>query len=515
MTFLGLLLERFDEFHARPAVTFPGGVSYRYDQLKKSAMAVSQLFLQHRLDPGERLALCLSDKHAFLLAHLGALFARLVPLPLNPDFTESELEYFLRDSGAAAIVVDSVTDSKVDRVLYGSRPILPCQQLKADHITAIEPRSVEMPDKALPGDPALMLYSSGTTGEPKGVVHTQDSLSNAVDSLARYWEFSPEDKLVNVLPLFHIHGLSFATHVSWISGSWMKVGDRFHPRKTLDLVGQSSVFMGVPPYYYSWLDRKFFYETESVWKNIRLVTCGSAPIRPEVLPRLEGVLGQLLVNRYGMTESHVISSLPVPSGISQEHSSEKLSGSVGVAIPGIEIRLASRKSSHETGDEGLGSNAQHDSDVGEVYVRGPNLFKEYWNRSEATRLAIDSDGWFATGDLGRLDGQQRLTLVGRSKDLIIVGGFNVYPAVVEKVVSSCPGVREAAVFALDDLKRGQRVAVAAVKDHEGSVTERQIQSFCKQHLISYQCPAVVTFVDQLPRNTMGKILRRILQQQFE
>lgn len=505
MTFLGLLLERFDEFHARPAVTFPGGVSYRYDQLKKCAIAVSQLFLQHRLDPGDRLALCLSDKHAFLLSHLGALFARLVPLPLNPDFTESELEYFLRDSGAAAIVVDSVTDSKVDRVLSCSRPTLPCQQLKACHITAIEPRSVEMSDKSLPDDPALMLYSSGTTGEPKGVVHTQDSLSHAVDSLARFWEFSPEDQLVNVLPLFHIHGLSFATHVSWISGSLMKVGDRFHPRKTLDLVGQSSVFMGVPPYYYAWLDRNFFYETESLWKNIRLVTCGSAPIRPEVLPRLEEVLGQLLINRYGMTESHVISSLPVPSGISQDHFPEKLAGSVGVAIPGIEIRLASRKPSHEMGDEA----------VGEVYVRGPNLFKEYWNRPEATRLAIDSDGWFATGDLGRFDCQQRLALVGRSKDLIIVGGFNVYPAVVEKVVSACPGVREVAVFALDDLKRGQRVAVAAVKDHEGSVTERQIQSFCKQHLISYQCPTVVTFVDQLPRNTMGKILRRVLQQQFE
>ena len=346
------------------------------------------------------------------------------------------------------------------------------------------------------------------------MVHTQANLAAAVTSLARRWRFSSDDVLANVLPLFHIHGLSFATHVAWLSGATMLVGPSFHPRRTLDLVDRATVFMGVPPYYYSWLDRPEFAERAVGWSKLRLATCGSAPIRPDVLPRLQEILGHPVINRYGMTESHVITSLPLEGPTPN--------GSVGVPLKGVEVRVVADDGSLCPRDQ-----------VGAVHARGPNLFGEYWGRPEATREAFTKDGWFDTGDLGawkhplgEVAGKQPsdhpdneaaspsfLTLVGRSKDLILAGGFNVYPAVVEKVLVECPGVREAAVFGLADRRRGERVA-AAVVPQSGSLDERQVKDFCRDRLVDYQCPASVFLVESLPRNTMGKVLRRALRERF-
>ena len=311
-------------------------------------------------------------------------------------------------------------------------------------------------------------------------------------ALAECWRFTPEDRLLNCLPLFHIHGLSFACHVALLTGCEILIADRFHPRRTLDRIGEATVFYGVPPFYYSFLDRPEFREKTRGWESLRLMTCGSAPIRPEVLPKLDSILRRPLINRYGMTETHVISSLPLAGPVKQ--------GSVGFPLPGIEMDVRNAAGMAAGRDE-----------VGQVWVRGPNLFNRYWRKPEATRDAFDDDGWFCTGDLGQVDEAGFLTLRGREKDLIIVSGFNVYPPVVERVLNGCPGVRESAVVGLPDKRKGERVVAAVVKE-DATLDDATIRAYCADHLIAYQRPSRIVLVDSLPRNTMGKVLKRELRE---
>jgi malonyl-CoA/methylmalonyl-CoA synthetase len=251
--------------------------------------------------------------------------------------------------------------------------------------------------------------------------------------------------------------------------------------------------MAIPTFYYSFLDRPEFPVLAKAWSHVRLFTCGSAPIRPEVLPELESVLGRPVINRYGMTEAHVITSLPLSGPWPQ--------GSVGLPLAGIEVRVV-----EEGGTPG------QPGEVGSVQLRGPNLFREYWRRPDATQEAFAS-GWFDTGDLGCRDANGFLTLVGRKHDLIITNGFNVYPQVVERVINECPGVRESAVVGVPDKKRGERVAAAVVRSDE-TLTERALRAYLSERLVDYQRPADIRLVDSLPRNAMGKVLRRELRDQL-
>jgi malonyl-CoA/methylmalonyl-CoA synthetase len=335
-----------------------------------------------------------------------------------------------------------------------------------------------------------MIYSSGTTGQPKGVVHTHANLAASIRSLQGAWRVTPDDVVVNVLPLFHVHGLSFGAHLSLLAGCRMLMDDWFQTRRTLDLVGRGTVFLSIPTFYYNFLDEPQFREQAQTWSGVRLFTCGSAPIRPEVLPELEAILRRPVINRYGMTEAHVISSLPLDGPWPQ--------GSVGIPLAGIEMRLIQ--------DDGTPSGP---GELGSVQARGPNLFHEYWHKPEATREAFAS-GWFDTGDLGCRDADGFLTLVGRKHDLIITNGYNVYPQVVERVINECAGVRESAVVGVPDRLRGERVVAAVVRSDE-ALSERSLHTYLSGRLVHYQRPADIVFVANLPRNAMGKVLRRELR----
>jgi malonyl-CoA/methylmalonyl-CoA synthetase len=338
-----------------------------------------------------------------------------------------------------------------------------------------------------------MLYSSGTTGRPKGVIHTQANLAASLRALGACWRFTPDDVLVHVLPMFHIHGLSFATQLGLLTGCCLHIEDAFHPRRTLEAVGRGTVFMAIPTFYYAFLDRPEFRAMASRWKDVRLFTCGSAPIRPEVLPELESILGRPVINRYGMTEAHVITSLPLDGPWPQ--------GSVGAPVDGIEVRVV--------GDDEAPAPA---GSVGSVQLCGTNLFREYWRRPDASREAFAS-GWFDTGDLGTRDENGFLTLVGRKHDLIITNGFNVYPQVVERAINECPGVRESAVIGLPDPRRGERVVAVVVRGDE-ALTEPALRAALGERLVDYQRPSRIVFVPALPRNAMGKVLRRELRDQL-
>jgi malonyl-CoA/methylmalonyl-CoA synthetase len=247
--------------------------------------------------------------------------------------------------------------------------------------------------------------------------------------------------------------------------------------------------MGIPTFYYSLLDRPEFVEAARSWSGVRLFTCGSAPIRPEVIGTLESVLGRPVINRYGMTEGHVLTSLPLRGPWPH--------GSVGLPLEGIELQIRDQQAA-----------AVPTGEVGHVHVRGPNLFREYWRQPEATKQAVVG-GWFDTGDLGSLDGGGFLTLAGRTHDMIITNGFNVYPQVVERVINACDGVAESAVVGVPDDRRGERVVAVVVRGKQ-SLDANQVREFCRERLVDYQRPVSVVFVDSLPRNALGKVLRREL-----
>jgi malonyl-CoA/methylmalonyl-CoA synthetase len=460
-----------------------------YSDLDAEARRWAGRLQQRGVEPGDRVALFTADKLPFLLAHLGVFYAGAVPLPLNPRFTREEMRFFLTDSEARMVVVGAE-----------QRPLI--ESLAAELLgpPVVQPDSDDsgtgpFREPAVSADdPCLTLYSSGTTGWPKGVVHTHAGAAGSLRALQDYWQMSGDDVVVNALPLFHIHGLAFATHLTWLSGGCLRVEDAFDAAQILPVIGESTVFMAVPPMYYRLLESPEFRQAAAAWSTPRLFTCGSAPIRPEVLPELEGILGRPVINRYGMTESYVITSLPL--------SGPWPSGSVGLPLPEMDRKLV-----RDDGTE------VEPGEVGSVLIRGRNLFREYWRKPDATRAAL-ADGWFETGDLGSLDERGFLTLVGRKHDLIITSGYNVYPQVVERVLGECPGVRECAAFGVADHERGERVAAAIVRN-DLALDEKQLRTWCSERLVHYQQPRTILFIDALPRNSLGKILRRELAQLAE
>jgi len=466
------------------------GQSYSYNDLELRARNFAARLQRLGVGKGDRVALYTADKLAFLFAHLGVLCAGAVSLPLNPRFTREEMRFFLSDSGAS-VVVAAADSCQVIEELRSAAPEL--------HAVISDAEIRDMPrgdfrEPALSAeDPCLILYSSGTTGWPKGVVHDNANVASSLEALRAAWEFTAEDVVVNVLPLFHTHGLSFATHLSLLAGACVILEDSFHPQETLDVIGRGTVFMAVPTIYYRFMEEPKFRAAVKSWSHVRLFTCGSAPIRAEVLPELQSILGRPVINRYGMTEAHVITSLPLDGPWPN--------GSVGLPLSGIEVRIVQEDDQPAPAEI-----------VGSVHLRGPNLFKEYWGKPEATHAAF-RDGWFDTGDLGYLDGQGFLTLVGRKSDLIITNGFNVYPQVVERVLNECPGVLESAVVGIADKQRGERVAAAIVRS-DPTLGESRLRDHWNERLVGYQQPRTVVFVDQLPRNALGKVARQQLRDEI-
>jgi malonyl-CoA/methylmalonyl-CoA synthetase len=455
--------------------------------MERAAASAAALLQGLGMAPGDRVALWTAAKLPLLIAHLGVLLGGGVSLPLNPRFTPEELRYFLADSGTRLVLAGQQQLAVIDQL----RSELPDLQAAVPDAAVLEcPRAA--PRRATPShqDPCLLMYSSGTTGWPKGVVHAHDNMAASLDALAACWRFTPDDVVINALPLFHIHGLSFGVHLSLLTGGAVRVEDAFRCPAILDAIGQGTVFMAVPTMYYGMLQEGTFSESARSWTRARLFTCGSAPIRPEVLLDLEATLGKPIINRYGMTEAHVITSLPL--GGPWPH------GSVGLPLEGVELQVVRSDGQPAAAGE-----------AGSVLVRGPTLFKEYWRKPEATREALRG-GWFHTGDVGCLDAGGFLTLVGRSNDLIITNGYNVYPQVVERVLNSCPGVRESAVVAIPDEIHGECI-VAVVVRLDPALDESKLRSWWTQRLVHYQQPRQLIFTDDLPRNAMGKVLRSRLR----
>ena len=482
----------------RPMLRFEEA-SWSYGRFTEFVRAAAAALRGWGLDPGDRVALYLGNAPSFLVTYLAALWCGAAVVPVNARYRDGELRHMLRDAEARLVVTDAAGIATV----RAARPAAPAvaEVLVLDgHPDADAARwgalaaGAPVPDPRVDGGDALALiaYTSGTTGRSKGAMLTHANLVANADAVGRAWRWTAADQLLLTLPLFHIHGLGVGFHGTLLQGASLTLRRRFDAAEVLrDLQrGEATLFFGVPTMYSRLL-------TEAAGARVpapalRLLVSGSAPLAASTLEQVERTFGRRILERYGMTETVMLTGNP--------HDGPRKAGTVGVPFDGVELRLADPAGGEVVAD-----------DAGEVQVRGPSVTRGYWRDPEGTRAAFTADGWFRTGDLGILDDDGYLTLTGRARDLIISGGFNVYPREVEDLIATLPGVREVAVVGLPDPDLGERVAAAVVAEPGAGVDGPSVVDLCKRHLAGFKAPREVVFVTALPRNAMGKVLRHELR----
>ncbi|HEX5810109.1 MAG TPA: AMP-binding protein [Anaerolineales bacterium] len=453
------------------------------------------------VQPGDRVALQLTKSLEFILLHLATIRLGAITLPLNLAYPPDEIEYFLSDSGAKLFFTLESTKEKIQPILSNLPDLLECiflDPLEPDKFRSLianhQLRDSQSPRKASNlSDTAVIIYTSGTTGRPKGAEITHGNLISNLQSLHMAWGWQPDDVLLHVLPIFHVHGLFVALHGALHAGATTLLLREFDAKRTLELMasGQCTVFMAVPTIHQRLLDVPDANRFDL--SRVRLITSGSDRLPDEVFTGFQKTFGYTLLERYGMSETGMNCSNPLRG--------ERRLGSVGLPLAGVEVRVANPES-----DEPL-----PDGEIGEVQLRGPNIFKGYWKQPQKTVESFTADGWFRTGDLGLRDADGYLTLCGRSKDLIISGGLNIYPPEVERVLAEHPAVVTCAVIGCPDREWGERVTAVVVLEQGESVSGADLIAFCRERLAPYKSPKSIVFRDELPRNAMGKVQKAELR----
>jgi malonyl-CoA/methylmalonyl-CoA synthetase len=466
-----------------------------YREVFAAAARFAHVLTRHGAKPGDRIAVQVEKSPAGLILYLACLRAGLVYLPLNTGYTPAELAYFVQDAEPSLFVCSDKSRDKIAARL----PAMAFLTLSDDgREGSLIREAAGAPDvfadaQTGMGDLASILYTSGTTGRAKGAMLTHGNLYSNADSLRQAWEFSRNDVLLHALPIFHIHGLFVATNVALLSGASMLLLAKFEPDAVFQALPQASVMMGVPTFYTRLLkDARL---DRDCARHMRLFVSGSAPLLPETHTQWRERTGHAILERYGMTETNMNSSNP--------YKGERVPGSVGFALPGVEIRIAD--------GDGL---ALPQGEIGMIEVRGPNVFQGYWNMPEKTAAEFRKDGFFITGDLGTVDAEGYLHIVGRGKDLIITGGLNVYPREIESLLDELPGVEESAVVGLPHDDFGEGVTAFLVLKPGAELTQEHVVNGLGDRLARFKLPKRVLFVDQLPRNSMGKVQKSALRQEY-
>ncbi len=488
------LFERhFPDGAEQPFLVIPNGPVVHYDELAAASAQVAHALVAAGCAPGDRVAAQV-DKHWHVLAlYLGCLRAGLVYLPLNTGYQRSELGYFFGDAQPKVIVCNPDHLGVVATLDRGATVLTLAELLdRAAGMPAEFATAISAPD-----DLAAILYTSGTTGRSKGAMLTHRNLASNALALVDTWGFTRGDVLLHALPVFHVHGLFVATHCALLSGSRMLWLPRFDAQEVASLLPRATVMMGVPTFYTRLLDEPSF--TRDRCQAVRLFVSGSAPLLAETFAAFSARTGQAILERYGMTETGMITSNPLDGA--------RVGGTVGRPLPGVDVRIV---------DDG--GNVCAAGAIGGVQVRGPNVFAGYWRMEEKTREEFTADGYFKTGDMGEwvTEGPSTgyLRLVGRAKDLIITGGLNVYPKEIEERIDRMEGVEESAVVGMPDPDFGEAVAVVIVGKPGHSLTEANVIGALRGEIASFKVPKRVYFLEQLPRNAMGKVQKAVLREQF-
>ncbi|MFY7831046.1 MAG: class I adenylate-forming enzyme family protein [Pseudanabaena sp.] len=493
MNLAQLISEIAAKYADKPAIIF-AGKTWTYQEFDRQVQNYATSLDLLGLKKGDRVAIQLPKCIEFLFFHFAILSIGAISLPLNPDYRPEEIVYFLTDSGSSLFVTNSQLLSKVRSAI---QDLTELKILLKEEL--LPPTEVILPKYPTGGDDiAMICYTSGTTGRCKGAAISHRNLIANMKALHKAWEWSDRDILLHVLPLFHVHGLNVAALGCLYAGATMIAFEKFEPRQVWETLAleNCTLFMGVPTIYQRLINEWGKLESQTDLQKMRLFVCGSAPLSDQQFYQFENITGFRILERYGMTETGMNAS----NHIAPEHRKAK---SVGFPLEGVEIRIVNP----EGKDVAI-------AEVGEVWIRGANIFQGYWGMPDKTAESF-TDGWFHTGDLGFQDPDDgnRLYLVGRAKELIITGGFNVYPKEIENVLESHESVKESAVVGLPDNDFGEKVVAAIALKEAIDISPEELITHCKVRLAAYKCPKQIFFVTELPRNAMGKIQKNILVQQ--
>lgn len=473
------------------------GRVWTYGDLVRTSGRLANVLIRLGVQPGDRVAVQVEKSAEALMLYLACLRAGVVYLPLNAAYTLAELDYFVGDAEPRVIVCPSKTSDGVGRI---------AAKLGARVETLDESGSGSIIEKAATAgeafsdvprerdDLAAILYTSGTTGRSKGAMLTHDNLLSNALTLKDYWRFNAADRLIHALPIFHTHGLFVATNTILMAGASMFLLPRFDARQVLSLMQRATSMMGVPTFYVRLLQEPGL--DREVASGMRLFISGSAPLLAETHRAFRERTGHAILERYGMTETNMNTSNP--------YDGERVAGTVGFPLPAVELRVVGP----ETGRPLAAG------ETGMIEVKGPNVFKGYWRMPEKTKAEFRDDGFFITGDIGVVDARGYVSIVGRGKDLVISGGYNIYPKEVESEIDQLPGVVESAVIGVPHPDFGEGVTAIVVREKGSALDEQAVVASLTDRLARYKQPKRVIFITALPRNTMGKVQKNVLRDTY-
>ncbi len=461
---------------------------WTYGEIEMAAARLATRLGILDLQPGDRMLAQTEKSVEAVILYLACIRAGAIYLPLNSDYTEAEIAYFIADAEPVMAVCTEHNVDLYQRLGKGNPRVYSFKMLFADLSIGAAPPVPRSAD-----DTAAILYTSGTTGKPKGAMLSHANLVSNGEVLVDLWRFTSADRLIHALPIFHVHGLFVALHCALFSGATIVFMPKFDAAAVIGHMAKATVLMGVPTFYTRLLAEPSL--TREAAAGMRLFIAGSAPLSADTFRAFEHRIGHRVLERYGMTETGMLTSNP--------YDGERRPGSVGLPLPGVTLRIADI----ETGM------IQTQGQVGIIEVKGPNVFKGYWRNAEKTKEAFRLGDFFVTGDMGRIDSDGYVRLVGREKDLIITGGLNVYPAEVEALLEDMPEVAEVAVIGVPHPDLGEAV-VAVVKPAMMPFDREGIRSTLREKLAGFKCPKEIVTMAALPRNTMGKVQKKLLREQL-
>lgn len=482
----------------RLAIETQDGAHISYGDLIARAGQMANVLVARGVKPGDRVAVQVEKSVANIVLYLATVRAGAVYLPLNTAYTLNELDYFIGDAEPSLVVCDPAkaeglapiaakVKAKVETLGPDGKGSLTDAAEKASSEFTTVPRTND--------DLAAILYTSGTTGRSKGAMLTHDNLASNSLSLVGYWRFTDKDVLIHALPIYHTHGLFVATNVTLFSRASMIFLPKLDPDLIIKLMARATVLMGVPTFYTRLLQNPALSRETTI--HMRLFISGSAPLLAETHREWSARTGHAVLERYGMTETNMNTSNP--------YDGERVPGAVGFPLPGVSVRVTEPETGKELPRE----------EIGMIEVKGPNVFKGYWRMPEKTKSEFRPDGFFITGDLGKIDDKGYVHILGRGKDLVISGGFNVYPKEIESEIDAMPGVIESAVIGVPHADFGEGVTAVLVCNKDADITEGAVLKALDGRLAKFKMPKRVFVVDELPRNTMGKVQKNVLRDTYK
>ena len=483
------------------AIQTEDGLNYSWRDLDRASAMMANLLDSLGLQRGDRVAVQVEKSVEAVILYLATLRAGYVFLPLNTAYQSAEIEYFIGNAVPAVVVCSSKNFGWVSKMAFkaGTQNVFSLDDNRTGSLLDRAAHCSDQHEVAImqEADLAAILYTSGTTGRSKGAMLSHGNLLSNAMVLKAYWGWQAGDVLIHALPIFHVHGLFVALHGALINGSKMIWCAKFDPKFVIEKMPEATVFMGVPTLYVRLLNDTGL--GKSAVRNMRLFVAGSAPLLIETFNEWQMRTGHTILERYGMSETAMLTSNPYDTT-----KSDRRGGTVGFALPGVDLRV------QDDDGRALGIN-----EIGGIQVKGPNVFKGYWRMPEKTKEEFTPDGFFKTGDVGKIDERGYITIVGRSKDLIISGGYNVYPAEIEGYINDLPGVLESALVGVPHPDFGE-VGVAVVVAKAGATFKPEtIITALKSKLANFKIPKHCYVVAELPRNTMGKVQKNLLREQYK